>query len=131
MNKTQSFKIDDKIKETVQANLKKVELGQIVVGGEVPGKAEARGPLRSARLIDASLEGKILVVNKESDFAVIDLGSLDGVRVNDIFSVFDQDKYIGEIKTEKVHESMSAAVFLSGQVKDKIKEGDRVLYKDK
>ena len=77
------------------------------------------------------MEGKVLVVNKEYNFAVISLGSKDGVAVGNTFLVYHDNKSIGEIKVEKLHDSMAAAGFVSQDVKDKIGEGDRVVLKTK
>jgi len=60
---------------------------------------------------------------------VINLGSKDGVNIGDIFSVYRGNKYIGDIKVEKIHDSMSAAELVSSDIKNKIKEGDKVLEK--
>jgi len=38
-------------------------------------------------------------------------------------------KNIGEVKVEKVHDTMSAAGFVSPELKDKILEGDSVIQK--
>ena len=103
-----------------------VELGTIVVAGQ-----EQQPAAEAAADIPSSLEGKILVVNKDYNFAVINLGSKDGVNINDIFSVYSKNKYIGDLKVEKVHESMSAANFLSPDIKDKVREGDKVTIKNK
>lgn len=112
-----------------------VELGEIVVGPQV-----AQQPLPSQEVVAAPpatiqrpqinvAEGQVLVVNKKYNFAVIDLGLREGVKFNDTFSVYQNENYIGDIRVEKVHESMSAAAFLSAGVRDRIKERDRVVPK--
>lgn len=79
--------------------------------------------------INSGLEGKVTVVNKEYDFVVINLGDKDGIKPADIFAVLHNNKQIGELKVEKVQESISAAAFLNKEVKDKIAVGDKVLQK--
>jgi len=69
------------------------------------------------------------VVNKDYNFVVINLGLQQGIKINDLFSVYHKEKYIGDIKVEKLHESMAAAGFVSAQIKDKISEGDKVVLK--
>lgn len=101
-----------------------VELGTIVVGSEGAG---ASAEQKAA----ASLEGKVLVVNKDYNFVVINLGSKDGVNAQDVFALYRGNKYIGDIKVEKIHESMSAADFMSAAIKDTVSEGDRVVRKTK
>ena len=70
-------------------------------------------------------------MNKEYNFVVISLGSKDGVVINDQFAVYHGDKYVGDVKVEKVQESMSAAGFVAEDIKNKVKEGDKVLKKVK
>jgi len=106
-----------------------VDLGTVVVGGGTPGAAAApvgtTAPIGTQKKA-AGPEGKVLVVNREYNFAVINLGNKDGISVGDIFKVYRGTKELGEIKIEKIHDSMSAGTFLSPQIKDKINEGDRV-----
>ena len=75
------------------------------------------------------LEGKVLVINKDYNFAVINLGSQDGIDAADLFSVYHNDSYIGDIRIDKIQEMMSACAFVSEEVKDKIREGDKVIRK--
>ena len=109
-----------------------VELGEIVVGSQptqtAPSIATSSPPQIQKPYITVD-EGQVLVVNKKYNFAVIDLGMREGVKFNDTFSVYRGDNYIGDIRVEKVHESMSAAAFLTPGVKDKIRERDRVIPK--
>ena len=77
----------------------------------------------------AKIEGEVLVINRDYDFAVINLGSQDGIDVNDVFSVYHNDNYIGDIQVDKAQEIMSACAFISEGVKDKIREGDKVIRK--
>jgi len=123
-----------------------VQLGKIVVGPE--GAQIQEGPATDMQAQEAApqtvsgleqagalslgtLEGKVLVVNKDYNFAVINLGSKDGVNIGQVFSVLHNDNFIGDIKIEKVHDSMSAAGFLSADIKDNINEGDKVVLKTK
>ncbi|OQB13413.1 MAG: IncA protein [Candidatus Omnitrophica bacterium ADurb.Bin205] len=98
-----------------------VELGKILVG---PDKVKVNVPDDGDLAKPA--EGKVLVVNKEYNFAVISFGSKDGVKLGDIFSIYSGKKYVGDVKVEKLHDSMSAAGFMSEDIKNRVKEGDRV-----
>ncbi|MDD3345204.1 MAG: hypothetical protein PHO34_02035 [Candidatus Omnitrophica bacterium] len=143
----QKVDLEEKIRK-LEAGDSGVELGKVVVSGEQPApeaagageepKAEA-APAETSRdsaqekdayANRALLEGKITVVNKEYSFVVINLGQKDGVAVGDLFSVYQDNKAVGDIRVEKVHESMSAAGF-SADLKDKIKENDVVMQKVK
>jgi len=113
--------LEDKVKG-LEEKVQNVELGKIVVGSEqAGGTTGAAAP--------ANLEGKVAVVNKDYNFAVINLGNKDGVVVGAVFSVTHDNKYVGDLKIEKVHESMSAAGFVTPEIKDKIAEGDKVSLK--
>lgn len=114
--------LETEIKGLEAAKTGGVELGTIVVTPE--GE-------ESAASASAELEGKILVVNKDYNFAVINLGSKDGIDIADEFAVYHDTKYIGDVKVEKVHDSMAAADFISADMKGKISEGDRVVRKNK
>lgn len=124
---------------------KDVELGTIVVGSDKKQAASASagtepkpgassgGPETpaAAPAVSTTLEGRLLVVNRDYNFVVINIGSKDGVSVGQIFSVYSGDKEAGEIKVEKVHDSMSAAGFLTPGMRDKVKEGDKIVPKNK
>jgi chromosome segregation ATPase len=123
-----------------------VELGKVVVNNEaadsskVVNNAAANNANAASESVNEqaqegssqgkALEGKVTVVNKEYNFAVINLGQKDGVKVGDQFSVTREGKIIGDLKVEKTHESMSAAGF-AAELKDTIKENDLVIQKGK
>jgi len=114
----------------VATTTKNVELGTIVVSPEgVTSLSEAKVQSQPAGKISSSLEGKVLVVNKDYSFAIINLGNKDGVAVGNVFSVYHNNKYTGDIKIEKIHDSMSAGGFLSADMKNKVNEGDSVMLK--
>jgi len=155
----EQLKIMEQQKEELKTKIKDlensasgVELGKVVVNSEVaePAKADsskkanapvvknvnppvpepvkAKGKKEISQ--DKPLEGKVTVVNKEYDFVVINLGEKDGVSKGDQFSIYREGKVIGDIRVEKVHESMSAAGF-AAELKDVIKENDLVIQKAK
>lgn len=125
-----------------------VELGKVTVGGEpviIDNTAKGKAKIADAKAkaialnqvkdnktaqtaVPGILEGKVMIVNKEFNFVVINLGSKDNINVGDEFSISHEGKYIGDLKVEKVHESMSAAGFIP-ELKDLIKENDKVAKK--
>lgn len=124
--------LEKKVKE-LEAKAQKVELGKIVVS---PDQAAGQGaatmqavPKQSSAL--PGLEGKVLVINKDYNFVVTNLGKKDGIDVGDMFSVYHDSDYLGDVKIEKIHDSMSAAGFISDGVKEKVNEGDKVIQKAK
>jgi hypothetical protein len=60
---------------------------------------------------------------------VISAGSKDGVDVGDEFTIYHGNTNIGDVKVEKLQEAMSAAGFISDDIKDKVREGDRAVKK--
>ena len=138
----QKAQLEEKIKN-MEGGESGVELGKVIVNGEATA-ASVGNPAQSKpkpadkekadKKVSTSqvkgLEGKIVVVNKEFNFVVINLGSKDNVMVGDEFSVSRDGKPIGDIKIEKVHEAMSAAGF-GPELKDLIKENDKITQKAK
>lgn len=120
----------------VQEGIKAVVVNDKVSSGIGSGaKGQSAGtsklPAEKAKKDNSSkeLEGKVLVVNRDYNFAVINLGSKDGVGIGNEFSIYNNDKYIGVVKVEKVHDSMAAAGFGASDLKDKINEGNKVVRK--
>ena len=118
---SQKKALEEKVK-SLEEKVQSVELGKIVVS---PDQKAAEAQVATA----VKLEGKISVINKEYNFAVINLGNKDGVAVGNIFSVIHNNKNAGDLKVEKVHDNMSAAGFVTPDLKDKIAEGDKVELK--
>jgi myosin heavy subunit len=146
----QKASLEEKIKN-LEIGAANVELGKVVVSPELstvitaipvaaPAKPEevkipapvppAPKPPRKPSQVAKGTEGKIMIVNKEFNFVVINLGSKDKVGVGDEFSIIRAGKSIGDLKVEKVHEFMSAAGF-SADLKDVIKENDIVTPKSR
>jgi septal ring factor EnvC (AmiA/AmiB activator) len=121
---SKKIELESKEKAEAEGQAEGVELGKILVG---PDRVKVNAPGDAASVKPA--EGKVLVVNKEYNFAVISLGSKDGVSLGDLFSVYSGEKYIGDVRVEKLHDSMSAAGFMSEDIRNRVKEGDRVVKK--
>ncbi|KPK98107.1 MAG: hypothetical protein AMJ95_05760 [Omnitrophica WOR_2 bacterium SM23_72] len=126
--------LEAKVKE-LEAKTQEVELGKIVVSPDVDISGSKHYEIPEVSVMPGrvsqmlGVQGKVLVVNKEYNFVVINVGAKDGVDVGDEFSVFDNNSLIGDIKVEKVHDSMAAAGFLTADMKNKISEGDKVVQK--
>lgn len=132
---SKKVELETKIKDLETQSKSAVELGEIIVSPEDTVSArESKSPAEkdpSKKTPGLSLEGKVLVINKDYNFLVINLGSKDGVDLDDIFSVYHDNKYIGDVKVEEVHDAMSAAGFVSRDIQDKVTEEDRVVLKTK
>lgn len=155
---TKKTELEEKVKvletksKDLEAKVQGIELGTIVINPEIKDAAkkaakktttkEAKKPAVKPKVQEVkkpvvvvpavapvASDGSVLVVNKDYNFVVINLGAREGIKAGSVFSVFHNDKYIGDVKVEKVHESMSAAGFVSSNIKEKIFEGDKVVPK--
>jgi septal ring factor EnvC (AmiA/AmiB activator) len=69
-----------------------------------------------------SLKGKVLVVNREFDFVVIDLGRKNDVQIGDQFAIYQDSQEVGKVKVEKVYDLFSTASMFPGSQERKIRE---------
>jgi chromosome segregation ATPase len=90
-----------------------VELSPIVV----IGKQDA---------VKSTLTGRVLSVNKDNEFVVIDLSENSGVKINDKFNVYRNNKFIATIEVIQMRKDISAADILESAVGEDIKTGDIV-----
>lgn len=129
-------KIKDVEAKVVGPTQQNVELGQIVVTPQPEEQAAAFVSQEEAAAKTKStkppvLKGSVLVLNTEHDFAVINLGSNDGLNPDDTLAVYEGGRFIGYVKIEKTQESMCAVNFLSSRVKSKLSAGKEYNFKVK
>lgn len=79
-----------------------VELPPIVV------RPQAESPEREREYIETQAAGRILAVNKESNFVIIDSGEDAGVKAGDIFQVYKENKSIATIEVIQTRKSIAA-----------------------
>lgn len=103
-----------------------VELDKVVVtDGEGGTTSSGGGP--GAVASTGGLQGKIIVVNREYDFIVMNLGKNQGLNVGQEFQVVRGQQVLGRVRVEKLYDELSAAAILPESNKDAIKEGDVVV----
>ena len=56
----------------------------------------------------STLMGKVMAVNKENNFVIIDLGEEAGVKVGDAFRIYRKDKPIANVEVIQVRRNISA-----------------------
>ncbi|MBI4313884.1 MAG: hypothetical protein HY594_03620 [Candidatus Omnitrophica bacterium] len=88
--------------------------------------AQATAPSRAVTSVAGSSTGKVLVVNREFNFIVVNFGDRDGMRAGQILEVVRGGKPIAKVQVERVYENMSAANIMPENAKADIKEGDQV-----
>ncbi|MBN1912827.1 MAG: hypothetical protein JW788_00345 [Candidatus Omnitrophica bacterium] len=109
-------------KETKSTEQKKdysaIELPPIVV------RPAAEGASDSLAALPGFYAGKIISVNRENNFVIIDLGQDDGVRRGDIFKIYRKNQEMGTIEVIQVRKDISACDIKEENVA--IKAGDSV-----
>ncbi len=96
-----------------------VELDKVVVNS---GEAAAKPILPST----SNREGQVIVVNREYDFIVMNLGKNHGLEIGQQFQVVRGTEVLGWVKVEKIYDELAAAAILPQSKKDQIREGDVV-----
>ncbi len=80
------------------------------------------------RGIPPGLSGKILVVNPDWNFVVLDIGSDSGLVQNAEMLVHRGEKLVGKVRISSVQKNLSVAEIINDWVKAPIQEGDCVLF---
>jgi uncharacterized protein YigA (DUF484 family) len=89
----------------------KMELDRIVVGQE------------------GNNSGRVLSVDKESEFVICSLGTAQGFKQGDILAVYRGDQYLGDVKISRAQDEMSAADFIPPLTSIIIRKNDTVVLK--
>jgi predicted RNase H-like nuclease (RuvC/YqgF family) len=74
------------------------------------------------------LTGKIMLVNPQWEFCVLDIGSDAGVVPNGVMLVHRDDKLVGKVKIGIVKRNMAVADIMGDWTQAPIQEGDSVVY---
>ncbi len=88
-----------------------VDLPPIVVEGSYPARSTTRirtSPLEKITTPSSHSKGRIITINREHDFVVIDLGRQDGVDVGTYFDVYRGSFTIGSIEVIQARGKISA-----------------------
>ena len=74
-------------------------------------------------------EGRILTVDEETEFVIVDIGKKDGVKEGKILSVYRGQDYLGDIRITRVQPEMSAADFIPPFSSKRARKNDQVITK--
>lgn len=81
-------------------------------------------------VINSSEEGgRIISVDKATDFVIVSLGKKEGVSEGTLLSVYRGKKYLGDIKISRILPEMSAADFVPPLRSQKVRKNDQVVIK--
>ena len=115
----QTFKA---VKSSQGQDSKEVELPPIIVSAASPAFREISP--REASEPTPGVSGKVISVNDENNFVILDLGENSGIKLGDSLSVYRGSEYIAGLEVIQVRQDISAA-----DIKEKgarIKAGDTV-----
>jgi hypothetical protein len=76
-----------------------------------------------------SLDGRVLTVDTQTEFIIINLGTNHGISVDKILSVYRDQQYLGDVKITRVQPEMSAADFIPPLSSRQVRKNDQVLIK--
>ena len=110
----------------LSSNRPTVELEKVTVTNEQAAAGGAALPVSASGSGQTGTEGQIVVVNREYDFIVMNLGRHHGLSVGQEFAVVRGGDVLGKVKVEKVYDELSAAAILPESKKEAIREGDLV-----
>jgi len=102
--------VDEVRAETYQAP-SEVELPPIFVEGGYPARSTTRAntsPLEKITNLSSRSRGRIITINRDHDFVVIDLGRRDNVDVGTYFDVYKGGLAIGSIEVIQIRDRISA-----------------------
>ncbi|HBR14589.1 MAG TPA: hypothetical protein DD723_03465 [Candidatus Omnitrophica bacterium] len=74
-------------------------------------------------------DGRILSVDTETEFVIVNLGEKDGIIPGKILSVYRGNDYLGDITITRVQPEMSAADFIPPFSSRKVRKNDQVVSK--
>ncbi len=103
-----------------------VELDKVLVKGDQGGAGASGLALAVPTAAVPSMDGQVVVINREFDFIVMNLGRNHGLSVGQEFQVVRGTEILGRVKVEKVYDELSAAALLPESQKNAIREGDAV-----
>lgn len=76
-----------------------------------------------------SVKGRVLSVDKETEFIIFDLGAKSGIKQGDVMSVVRGEDYLGDIKVSRVQDEMSAADLIPPFSSRMVRKNDSVIPK--
>lgn len=77
-----------------------------------------------------SLEGRVLTVDAQTEFIIINLGANHGIAADKILSVYRDKQYLGDVKITRVQPEMSAADFIPPLSSRQVRKNDQVIIKE-
>ncbi len=73
------------------------------------------------------INGKILRVDTDNKFAIINVGKEAGIKEGDVLSAYREDKLIGKVKIITLRQTMSSVETVGDTSLDVLQEGDQII----
>ncbi len=102
------------------------EYDEAPAAAPAPASGVSVKPAASASAPAAPQAPQILTVNRKFNFAVVNLGLQQKVKLGDVILVERNGKTVANLQVEKLYESFSAATIVREPKDAPVKEGDRV-----
>lgn len=77
--------------------------------------------------VSRKINGKILRVDTDNKFAIINVGKEAGIKEGDILSAYREDKLIGKVKIINLRQTMSSVEAVGDTSLDVLQEGDQIM----
>lgn len=74
-------------------------------------------------------KGRVLSIDTDTEFVIINLGDKDGVKAGDVLSVSRGNEYLGDIKVTRVQPEMSAADLIPPLSSKAIRKNDQTVLR--
>ena len=119
--------LEAKAAEQQTAQQPSVNLDTVVVSGTTGAVSPAAGVSDTgfkATPTSGRVQGQVVVVNRDYDFVVMNLGRNQGVEIGQEYQITRGQDVLGRVKVEKVYDELAAATILPESKKDTIREGD-------
>lgn len=130
--------LEEKIKSVEQRNKELEESVNRLKPQEGAAKADAPPPASKQEEVELEKiviapekvsEGRVLTIDAETEFAIVNLGENHGITADKILSIYRGEKYIGDVKVTRVQPEMSAADFIPPLTAQRVRKDDRVVIK--
>jgi len=129
-NKSMADKINE-LKADMKPYDKRTPAEQIASEVVPPGRS-GHDKVELAKIVvnpQSGTKGHVLSVDIDAEFVVFNLGIKQGVKPDDVLSLYRGDEYLGDIKATRVQDEMSAADIIPPLSSREIRKNDTVVLK--
>jgi hypothetical protein len=98
----------------------------------VPSTAEAEKDIDLDKIVVVPHEvpeGRVISVDTDTDFVIVNLGQDDGVELGNVMSIYRGNEYLGDIKVTRVQSEMLAADLIPPFSSRIVRKNDQVVIK--